>query len=83
MKSVLASQVWWAAISSAAAVSQVAGRRHGGSGSGQVAGAGGGRGHWSLTSAAAARAAASSAMVLRVAQVAMSAATASRLTARG
>ena len=47
-------------------------------GAGQVAGAGGGRGHWSLTSAAAARAAASSAMVLRVAQVAMSAATASR-----
>ena len=66
-KSALASQLWWRAISSAAAVSQVEAGGMADQGCGQVAGAGGGRGHWSFTSAAAARAAASSAMVLRAA----------------
>ena len=64
VKSVLASQVWWAQISSAAAVSLVrpaAWRRRA-----PRAGAAGVGGHWSFTSVMAARTAVVSAMVLRV-----------------
>ena len=64
-KSVLVSQVWWAQISSAAAVSLV---KAGGVEEKGVAqaGAAGAEGHWSFTSVMAARTAVVSAMVLCV-----------------
>ena len=77
-KSVLASQVWWAQISSAAAESLVRPAAWEIRVPARAAG-----GHWSFTSVMAARTAVVSAMVLRVVQVARRAAAASRLTARG
>ena len=63
VKSVLASQVWWAQISSAAAVSLVRPAAWGRRAAARPAGVGG---HWSFTSVMAAWTAVVSAMVLRV-----------------